>query len=698
MLSAEKHLMNSALAATKEITSSPSTEQGRKRRHTATAWSHPSKHSPEKRVKRVRTTYSKSRTIADEDEGEVRSSRPRTSQPAHFSGHTDVGDPRSSAEIGLPGGSIGVDFANHEPAVLFRESGSTVEDSSSAQKRYWEQARMSKTRLSSSNVRADVPATIHGELKSSSLAWWSASEETTGGNDQNENCPGAAQEGHIMDHDRQEDSAAASAKSHRTTQKDPPIRHSQPEHHPTLEVSVLSNDIAPKLHASPIVEIPLLDNTSARSKEAGSVQKPSQGRMRRSEANDIGSGSLNSDDKAVGLPKELYVPRPSRRRATGIVEEAIDFSLVPEKAARAKRTKTTSTAATGRALKLGKADGASDVDELLPSHKTGDDGTIDAKSPPLKKTEERMAHQAVEDNLQLHGTKHATNLKAISQDVSPSNVVEPQEEIEAFTKPTLSLPKAKSSRTRRSHTTIFEDHIEFVGTQRSSPSLSQQQAKRKSAIRSSGEGIPNTTQRARRSIILDEEDLDDDVDGLVKETKDGSPPPKRGRGRPPKSISTAKSKSKKIEKENSEDEDDDNNLADKEAGTKSKRGLLLDVTTAATSTSAASDKENHPLATDRNTEEARPSKTIDDTNYFEHIVKTPPKSKPASTQEIPTPSPEKLQEEHLEKAESTPQTISKPDPNSHSPIKSSSSVPLRVGLSRKYRIPSLLRTMRPPKQ
>ncbi|KAK3070665.1 hypothetical protein LTS18_015041, partial [Coniosporium uncinatum] len=51
---------------------------------------------------------------------------------------------------------------------------------------------------------------------------------------------------------------------------------------------------------------------------------------------------INSDDMAIGLPKEQYKPRPSRSRSTQVLEEPIDYSVVPERAAKrkSKRRKT----------------------------------------------------------------------------------------------------------------------------------------------------------------------------------------------------------------------------------------------------------------------------------------------------------------------------------------------------------------------
>lgn len=54
-----------------------------------------------------------------------------------------------------------------------------------------------------------------------------------------------------------------------------------------------------------------------------------------------------SDELAIGLPKEQYRPRPSRSRSAQITSEPIDFSAVPEKAAKKKlkRAKTADSSA-----------------------------------------------------------------------------------------------------------------------------------------------------------------------------------------------------------------------------------------------------------------------------------------------------------------------------------------------------------------
>ncbi|KAF1982910.1 hypothetical protein K402DRAFT_456945 [Aulographum hederae CBS 113979] len=53
----------------------------------------------------------------------------------------------------------------------------------------------------------------------------------------------------------------------------------------------------------------------------------------------------DSDELAIGLPKEQYKPRPSRSRSAQVSNEPIDYSIAPEKAVRSKikRAKTTNS-------------------------------------------------------------------------------------------------------------------------------------------------------------------------------------------------------------------------------------------------------------------------------------------------------------------------------------------------------------------
>lgn len=79
------------------------------------------------------------------------------------------------------------------------------------------------------------------------------------------------------------------------------------------------------------------------------VQKKQKGKDRDKSSNKDAL-PLNSDDLAIGLPKEQYKPRPSRSRSARIVEDAsIDYSKRPETltTSKLKRRKTTNEISSG---------------------------------------------------------------------------------------------------------------------------------------------------------------------------------------------------------------------------------------------------------------------------------------------------------------------------------------------------------------
>ena len=315
-----------------QLSSGSPSMQATKRRHTST-FGPASSASPERRAKRTKTlkTYgAKRQSLETEDESFERlrddsvAGAPGTSQSVRFSDH-------SAGE--LPPGSMQADFANHEPAVLFRDSGITVADTSSAQQKLLQQALGNTKGLSTSAVSA-----VQSEEQPSSGFPWSANElvhsaKSTGVPDEQ---PSGATIGEITAEDienggiddRLQDNTAAEQMS----QNNPPRQLSQSG---PLEST-------PKVQHSPSVEVYVEEDQAhvPSRKEPASTQKSTKGRKRKIEQ-DNDTDPLNSDDRIIGLPKERYQPRPSRRRATQVVEEPIDFSVRPERAAKVKRSKTT---------------------------------------------------------------------------------------------------------------------------------------------------------------------------------------------------------------------------------------------------------------------------------------------------------------------------------------------------------------------
>ncbi|KAK3712819.1 hypothetical protein LTR37_008910 [Vermiconidia calcicola] len=775
ILSAERGLLTDSTSmansgnAVQYSSGSPSM-QATKRRHTAAFGSEPAT-SPDKKVKRTKTvkTYGskgQSTTQVSDDATFARlrdddAAAPKTSQSVRFSEHSGF---HSSAELPTP--SIRADFANHEPTVMFKDSGSTVEDTSSAQQRLLEQALGSKKGFSTSLTNAVET----GDKPESSLAWWSASGQTPaakslGGANGLEGGDGGSEDeggGGGAEADRDDGGAEADRNDGRaqtdgaTAKPDLPnsadqieisgedrgvaaqVMHQNPmveaRSHKHPSAANTTHDLPAKPLSSPAVEIEVhADKANTSPKASETPQKPARGRKRKAQENH-NTDPLNSDDKAIGLPKERYQPRPSRRRATAIVEDQIDVSVRPEKAAKVKRTKTTqagsgtgSFAAETGGHAITSADLATGHSIDKPAAGTPKRDEEDAAVPEVKSAEPISAEQK--------GNTHASENDTKEIEVAPSKpvVAEPtsstKTDDQIFVKPAKPTPKAKSaSKAKRAQTTIFEDHVEFVGSQRS-PSLRQQQAKRVSALSDVQNEAIAPPQKKRKTIVSDDED---DEDELAKELvghspkKAESPPKKRGRGRPSKPTATEQDQSAKAPSEDAEVNEDDDLPTKRGRGRPSKSTAEPDVGSAKQPLQDATLEEDdesgqHEPPSKRG--RGRPAKTAASSESKETSEKQSKTTKPASNsdglaldsddvignaddfavamqkpvssaKEMPTPSPEKA----AEKAKSTPQKETKAGPTSHSPIKSSTKVPLRLGLNRRHRIPSLLKTIKPAKR
>lgn len=725
MLSAGRHLVsNSApMAASAAMQSSPSMRV-QKRRH-STVFGSGAATSPEKGVKRTKTitTYGAKANarVADQSafdnlRDDARSAGPKTSQSARFSEHSGY---HSSAD--LPTGSFGLEFANHEPAVMFQDSGSTVVDGSSAQQRMLEQALSSKKGTSTSAVQQ----VIDDEGKSSSFPW-SPSEQTrsvrstgkvkvgvdgpdgNGGGD--EDAPRAADGDDISGKPVQSAADGAPEAPEATVSKkdvedvdaaqanvEPPANDAEDS------IAVRS---ASKPHASPVVEIhqPTTRITSTSRRDSNGSLKSARTRKRKSEE-PPDSEPLNSDDKAIGLPKERYQPRPSRRQATQIVEEPIDYSIVPEKAAKAKRRKT-AVAPTDSDSQISKEHLASlkaDVEKVKTPSKTSE--ALSGVDETSNATNEDHAPPSADEGAANHTNQTAreTPYQQSQPAEETSSSSKKNKDDHVFAKPALPTPKPKpASQSRRSRTTIFEDHVEFTGSQKS-PSLSQQQATRKLAQEDVTTAVTKPSQRKRKIIVdVDEDDEDElvkDPSGDAEPENDEPAPTKRGRGRPAKAKPPAKSAKKVLE--DSEDEEDDEKDEDEAEGEPPKRkgrGRPPKATNASKPATAETDKGSNAIEEPDATATTAPiekaaAKTAA-TDLPQQSLSPNPSGRMVGKENItPSPSPEKPPE----KPASTPSKDAKQSPTLHSPIKNTLGVPLRVGLSNRRRIPSLLKTIKPPK-
>ncbi|KAM0717202.1 hypothetical protein Q7P37_007054 [Cladosporium fusiforme] len=614
---------------------------------------------------------------------------PNTSTPVRFSDHSGL--PSSGA---LPAGSIQDEFINHEPA-MFRESGSTVPDNESSHERMLEQALRSRHSNDTSSP-GRIKLLESAEITKSSSFPWSASEATESAKSHRvQDVPGTADMPNV-------DADLNVSSQHAVGQED--TRHelgstvpdsNEPSGLGLASAGVdISNHRSLAQQSSPTVEIGIGQAKAPALPDPVSdlaTQKSGSGRKRK--VQEESSEPLNSDDIAVGLPKERYKPRPSRRRATHVAEDPIDYSVVLEKAARSKRAKS---AGSGLATAHDQSV-MSTAHPVVSTERKPEDSAATASSGPCDHNEDTIKYTAPQKPspvVELPGTVSSQLQEVTSARVNASasqNSRKSQGDDAVFVKPE---PKTKSaSKSKRSSTTIFEDHVDYTGKQQS-PNLSQQQTIRKSAIaleHVENEATPAKARRGRNVVVTD-----DDEDELAH---DPAPPEepikKRGRGRPPKSTSKANAKpSEKSIDEGLAGGDGDQTTT--EEPPKKRRGRppksastipKVDDNAAAIFKADSENQEpNEEMEAEAGDEES--AKTSIEAPEKE-ITPTAPTSL-----NIPTPSPEKQAPAKDNTASTSKPT--KTSPTTHSPIKSSSPAPYRVGLSKKHRIPSLLRVMRPP--
>ncbi|EME40616.1 hypothetical protein DOTSEDRAFT_55777 [Dothistroma septosporum NZE10] len=527
--------------ASKPTTAMPSStspaSQRNKRRNTTVVGSDPviSLANGLKRVK----TYAHKRTVVDEDGDQYR------------------------ASIGRPGGTLGNDFVNHEPNVMFRDSGTTNAFNDSTQEELVEQARGGNNAQNVNGI--PVPKASNSD-KSSSFPWTASAEPT-----QTEKSPAAndllAQKGdditvqQVSDLGRRPTIEPLSPVVKKPAfftepagdQSGPQGKPAPPRSSPVVIIDTRAEDIVP--------DVPHDEPTEG-------TQKPKRGRKRKSQEavqeQDQWDDRLNSDHrvlKEIGLPTENYPPRLSKRRAT-LVDEPLDNSLPVEKALRKRRKTENATtelpAASHSHTQTRSQDGFYECplgcelrmkEEEMFLHldqcptmegasqsklsQGSKDNREKDKSQPEEKTDINARSGAKPATVEQN-RKHPSRTSSVDAIPSSKPLGHPSSEKKTdlgllMLPPTMLTSASKKG--RRSKTTIFEDHVDFGGSQRS-PNLSQQQAKRKAAMKN----VKNeSTQKSRRKVVPDDDDNEEDE--LAMEEADAEePPPKQSRGRPAKAT------------------------------------------------------------------------------------------------------------------------------------------------------------------
>ncbi|KAK5117264.1 hypothetical protein LTR62_005881 [Meristemomyces frigidus] len=702
-------LMAPTASAVPEVSGGPSpvmalqASQSTKRRHTAAfvATASSSLSSMQTRTKRTKTspeqkTYSKLQRssaprVDDEETGAF--ARFRADEEEEQDGRRVCDHSAAAAgtpsSLGLPTGSLQRESLDHRLNLLFRESGSTAVDNESSQQRMIERARDGARSVGSTSVVARLVSEDEGK---SSPFPWTASQRTPRGRFTQEGRVSALHEGLVVGGEDVEgpevrggapdggesalvgpaqaaadlrtagagqalSSAGMEADQHGGPVKSP--RTAQPE--PAMPKS------------SPRVEIalPVAPVTTESASVVQQLELPIQGGKRKAKADPV--EDLSSESLADLPPKEMYVPRPSRRRATQMAEEVIDYSLKPEKAARARRTKTAMAAVQERGM-LGVFQG-SGIATCSPY--------VEIKASKESTTTVAGAILSEED-INVAVSAHTETVAASSPATISQMNIKAMEHVDdkTFVKP-ATKPKS-TKKARRSHTTIFEDHVDLTPSLRS-PSLSQQQAARKKALDDPGPKAIGTREQHHIKKGQDDDESNEmagkaeptkevDVSNASAHNKENAEeqevPTKKRRGRKP---------SKKTESKSAEVvEEDERGQGDNADPSTNEDAAKLQGRDPLSKTSQDSTDVHDEALPDR------------DQLPEESVVFMGGEKRTTPSALEPTPSHEKI----VATKTSTPPP--KSSPSSHSPIKSSSGVPLRVGLSKRQRIPSLLRVMRPP--
>jgi hypothetical protein len=413
-----------------------------------------------------------------------------------------------------------------------------------------------------------------------------------------------------------------------------------PEHvHSVADDACDTQSLQPPPHLSPVTLLPTGLPETNTPFETQAMPKTGKLRSRKRTMEIDTMNNMDEDELLVELPKEQYKPRPSRRRATDTMELASPKATAPKQTSK-KRRKTDGNPAN--------IDSRSSFDE----------------NEPVASAEASLVLQADSKHVDLDQIDPSKS-EAIAVDMKPP--------------PSVGLSGRKGI---RSHTTIFEDHINS-DTSLKSPSLSQRQALRRSVLKDiSNEPAEQNPKprRQSRKILVDSEDDDEDELGKISDVED-TILLKRGRGRPskgkPKQAMSVGNSANAIPDEL------DAAVGAPEPRAKKGRGRPA-------KNKVAESKVDDKVIEDE--EEIEPD--AGSSRVLEAVVIIPPQTTPSvvSSTHAPTPPPEPP-------AKCTPEPKPSKLPNgpvTHSPIKKclTSTSKYRVGLSKRQRIQPLHSSIR----
>lgn len=712
--SAERHLLDPSInmASSKGQSSmSPAAQAGKRR--SMSVFGSQLLTSPEKAASRSMSmkSCSSERYSARINDGEsvfaaFRNDGPSSavSQGGKYTKHSG-----NASSHGLPSGSIQADFINHEPAVMFRGTGDTLADGASSQDRMVEAAVGSKRGLDMSGVKS-IPS---DEAGSSSFPWSTseatpAVKETIGASRRQTSGAGGEPPDDTQGPDHNESFCQAQIKF--TPRHEIQVAANEDGESATLSATAsnevddtfASNRIRSPANTCTLRSSPRVEIFAQRAKSpmpadtmlSSDTQRTIRGRKRKppQELMEL----TDFDDSAVGLPKERYEPRLSRRRATQLAEEVRDWSVVPEKAlkAGAKRRRTEATATSIRSTQETLA--------VIAQWACPSKAKINHK---VESPEKLQKHNITESSPSEVVNAAVTTLNEtpaqMAQECSLSKVALNSDE--AFVKP---APKQNPSRakSKRAHTTIFEDHVDFSRPERRL-TLSQQQAARTLEHKSQDDDAGQVSQRMKRKIADNESTGDHEDTSLSKEKVvkvDHQSSTRRSSGRLSQVALTAHKNednakaphSPEVEVDNIDNVTGSAAMAHGNTRLPKNRGRSpndAEIQQQRDFTELRQEPASRQSAVGTENAGLKLGEPSSDQPPLEKVA-MPTSSKPSTpVVQAPTPSPERV----TAKSEQIPYKIKQ---QVHSPIKSSSKAVFRVGLSKRQRIPPLLRTMKPQKK
>ncbi|KAF2149047.1 hypothetical protein K461DRAFT_324479 [Myriangium duriaei CBS 260.36] len=274
----------------------------------------------------------------------------------------------------------------------------------------------------------------------------------------------------------------------------------------------------------------------------------------------------SAESADVPLPQEQYKPRPSRSRSAQIQESVVDLGTTPEKAAKKRKRRTMTEIEDTQRDK----DGLDEELKRRAREARKDDSSADKRSSASTGTAQTATTEKISDSQAPRSGHEPQSHHSTPPDSAPTpsaptalptttdhrpGKTPPPPDIQIVIprprpSPTFATPKAPASASkrgpkssRRSHTTIFEDHVGLTDRPDPSPNLRQQQA-----VRKRGRGRPRKTRPEEmvaegqggvegQGEAEEEEDLIAMAEGdRIRKEKEVAAPTQRKRGRPRKEV------------------------------------------------------------------------------------------------------------------------------------------------------------------